>query len=257
MGVLKTEWLNDHIININESDESGLNVDSYLILGSRNAVVVDALQDNEDLLDTVRSFTDKPLSLLLTHGHPDHAGKSCRKFVEAGIPVYMNENDACLLFSFAKGEWTKKIIPLKERDTFDLGERKIISHVCPGHTQGSFVFFDEKYHELFSGDAIGSGGFWMQLSHSSPLHSYLLSVERLYNMMKPYSDLKIYFGHRYQTSYIPSLEYIEDNIEATKKIISGELHAEKQTMQLGEEKITFCSVSYGLIHDYCFDPEKI
>lgn len=257
MGKLQTTKMNDHIYKVNETDENGLNVDSYLVLGSKKAVVIDALQDNTDLYDEVKQLTDLPLSLLLTHGHPDHAGKSCKKFVENDIPVYMHVNDTSVLDLFEKDDWKEKLLPLNDLDTFELGDRTLTTYTCFGHTPGSVVFFDEENEEIFTGDAIGSGGFWMQLDHSLSLQEYLPHVEHLYDLVKDCKNLKIYLGHSGQSSTIPSLKYIEDNIEATKLIIEGKLSSDVKTMHVGAQEIPYCSVSHGEIWDYCYNPNNI
>ena len=61
------------LFQFNEQNEYGPYVDAYMILGTKRAVIVDALQDAEDLYQRVRQITDLPFDLLLTHGHGDHA----------------------------------------------------------------------------------------------------------------------------------------------------------------------------------------
>lgn len=257
MGKLTQTKVNDHIIKINETDDHGLNVDSYLVIGNQKAVVIDALQDNPDLYDEIIQLTSLPISVLLTHGHPDHAGKSCKKFIENHVPIYMNQDDQFVLDMFEEDDWKNHILPLDDGDVFDLGGIILKTIQCAGHTPGSVVFLDMNHEELYSGDAIGSGGFWMQLDHCLSLHEYLSNVEHLYEIIKEYKNLKIYLGHSGQSQTMPSLKYVEDNIEATKKIIDGSLSSELKTMHVGNQDIEYCSVSYGEIWDYCYNPKNI
>lgn len=78
---VKVHSVEKNVYQINESDGASLNVDSYLILGNSRAVLIDTLQETETLYQTVRELTDLPLMVLLTHGHPDHAGRSFSDFV--------------------------------------------------------------------------------------------------------------------------------------------------------------------------------
>lgn len=257
MGKITITKINDHITKINETDEPKLNVDCYLVEGKQKAVLIDSLQDNVDLYKTVRSLTDKPISLIITHGHPDHAGVSTKEFIENNIDVYMNEKDKPILDSFTKEEWKNDLKNIKNGGVFDLGEIKLEVIECAGHTPGSIVLLDKENQEMFTGDAIGSGGFWMQLDHSLPLHMYLENVERLYDLVKDYSNLKLYFGHSYQSDGIQSLQYIQDNITATIAILSGKLTSGLQILDMGYMKLKFCSVAYGKMKDYCFNPENL
>lgn len=257
MGKLLTTKINNHIYKINETDENGLNVDSYLVLGNDKAVVIDALQDNPDLYDEVIHLTDLPLTLLITHGHPDHAGKSCKKFVENNVPVYMHTNDNSVLDLYEKDDWKEKLLPLNDLDTFELGNRTLVTYTCFGHTPGSVVFFDKENEELFTGDAIGSGGLWMQLDHCLSLREYLTNIEHLYELVKECKNLKIYVGHSKQSADIPSSKYIEDLIEATKQIIEGELSSAVKQMHIDEKDIPYCTVGYGEVWGYCYNPNNI
>ena len=53
--------------------EDALGVCFTLIVGDERALLVDAGYGVEDVADYVRSLTDLPVTLWLTHGHHDHA----------------------------------------------------------------------------------------------------------------------------------------------------------------------------------------
>ena len=44
----------------------------YLVLGKERACVIDTMNGYNDLYKTVRGITDMPLTVVNTHGHPDH-----------------------------------------------------------------------------------------------------------------------------------------------------------------------------------------
>ena len=168
--------MNEHVYRINEKDENGLNVDCYLVLGNQKAALIDTLQEEENLYDVVKEITSLPLIVLLTHAHPDHAGKACQKLIAKQVPVYMQKEDQSLLDLFVNDEWKNEITLIEGNEVFDLGEYTLKTLRVPGHTKGSLVFLNEEHEEVFTGDAIGSGGFWMQLDHCLPLHEYKKNV---------------------------------------------------------------------------------
>lgn len=255
--MLQTYFINDHIIRINEANENGLNVDSYLILGKQSAVVIDTLQDTTQLYEKIQSLTNLPLTVLLTHGHPDHAGKATQKFIDNDVPVYMHPNDKDLLSSFTDAPWQKQIHALEDGMLFDLGGYTLKTICCAGHTPGSVVFFNEKHSELFTGDAIGSGGFWMQLDHCLPLHTYLENVEHLYDVVKSIPHLKLYFGHSEQAKQVPELQYMEDNITATKMILDKKLVGEWVDMHIGHDTLHVRQACFQQVYEYCYDPNNL
>lgn len=257
MNNVTVNQMNEHVYRINEKDENGLNVDCYLVLGNQKAALIDTLQEEENLYDIVKEITSLPLIVLLTHAHPDHAGKACQKLIAKQVPVYMQKEDQSLLDLFVNGEWKNEITLIEGNEVFDLGEYTLKTLRVPGHTKGSLVFLNEEHEEVFTDDAIGSGGFWMQLDHCLPLHEYKKNVERLYDILHSYTHLQLFFGHSEQSNGIQNIQYIKDNMEATDKIIQGELTSPVKTMCVGGSEIPYCSISYGLIYDYCYNPENL
>lgn len=65
----------------------------YLIEGSEKALLIDGLTGVGSLKAFVRECTDLPVTLVLTHGHVDHAGAS----FEYG-ECYVNPADVALLY---------------------------------------------------------------------------------------------------------------------------------------------------------------
>ena len=64
----------------------------YLLVGSERALLIDCGMGYYDLLGTIASLTDKPYDVVITHGHPDHAG-----MMHLFDQVYMNEKDLPML----------------------------------------------------------------------------------------------------------------------------------------------------------------
>ena len=84
MNYYATEKINDNLTLIRSLSGELL----YLVEGTERAALIDTCVGVGHLRVFVDSLTDKPLTVLLTHGHMDHA---------PGAPefdtVYMNERD--------------------------------------------------------------------------------------------------------------------------------------------------------------------
>lgn len=134
-----------------------------LLVGEKSALLVDTGYGVEDVCAYVHSITRLPLTVLITHGHHDHAlgarwfdhtlmfeedqadfltytgadmrKRVCRQAKEKGLPV----DDAFLTDAMPMP------LPLSEQ-TVDLGGMRVQVIHCPGHTPGSAAVYlpDEK-----------------------------------------------------------------------------------------------------------------
>ena len=144
-------------------------VDAYLIVGQSSALLVDALMSERGLLDAVRRVTKLPLTVAITHGHGDHAGRETANFLKASIPQYLSPADLPGLEKMAGESLSGRFLPLEPGQVFDLGDRRLEAIPLPGHTVGGMAFLDRENELLFSGDGIGSGMIWMQLPGCIPM----------------------------------------------------------------------------------------
>jgi glyoxylase-like metal-dependent hydrolase (beta-lactamase superfamily II) len=182
--------------------------------------LIDALQFAEGLYPTIRECTPLPVDVLIAHGHGDHTGPVMGEIKEAGGTVYIHGADIPL----AAGDRPAGFFePLEEGHIFDLGGIVLEPLTVPGHTPGSLVVLERRRRWLFSSDTIGSGPFWVQLPHSSPLRQVRDHIRALYDELKRYPDLLIYPGHRYQSPGQLGLPYIADTLEALELILAGKL----------------------------------
>ena len=153
----------------------------YLVEGDERALLIDTGSGVGSLKHCIKQLTDKPLTVLVTHGHVDHA-MGALEFDD----VYMNHKDDDIYtlhnsLQFRKDGIIKlsnglvpadeDIIPsaplshfknLQGGDVFDLGGITIEVYDCPGHTRGSVVMLIKEERSLLLGDAWNS-------SHSSGL----------------------------------------------------------------------------------------
>lgn len=143
-------------------------VRQFLILGSNTALLLDTGFTDSDVLTAVRTVTDAPLQVLLTHGELDHAG-GLGNFEEA----WLHEKDWNLVHA------STRLHPLREGDTFCCGDWKLQVIEIPGHTYGSVAFADFEKKVLFSGDSVQKGGpIYLFGSHRN-LNLYIQSERKL------------------------------------------------------------------------------
>ena len=146
-------------------------VQMYLVCGKHRAVLIDTGSGAGDLRKVVRSLTDLPTDVLLTHAHVDHGMGSTqfeRVFMDPrDHELYENSKGldvrrAYLATSpeFAKLEDSDYIAPdepqrflcLRDKDVFDLGGITVEAVSCPGHTQGATMFLIREERLLLTGD---------------------------------------------------------------------------------------------------------
>ena len=239
--------------------EGGPYVDAYLIVGEKEALLVDSLQTEAGLYEEVRKITNLPVSVVLTHGHGDHAGVSLKDLYENNCKIYMDLRDMSIVLkgfgeAIIEEEWIQGIEP---GTIFDLGGFKLEAIPIPGHTPGSLVLLEREKQLLFSGDTIGSGYFWMQLSVSLPLNIFLKNLEYFWDQVSSMKDILVYPGHRNQSPVQLNLQYIKDVIDITKDIVTGEREGSDDAMSFMGTDIKFKRISHGLMRDYLYDPKKI
>ena len=142
----------------------------YLVEGDDRAALLDSGSGIGRMKPLIGSLTDKPLIVLLTHGHVDHAMGA----TEFDCPIYMNAADDFLYeehksFSVRMGDGafkpdgfeqndlipfrTEPFLPLNHGDVFDLGGVTVEAFSCVGHTPGSMVFLLRAERTLLLGDA--------------------------------------------------------------------------------------------------------
>lgn len=172
-------------------------VNAFLVEGEDKAALIDTGCGIGHLAETVRELTDKPLVILITHGHFDHDG-GVKQF--PGVPVYlhradgdlmhqtvvmlkkmMNSDDTNMMRKFYitsrapircpeldVNELLKLIpekpsdpiysyIPMEDGMEFDLGGRVLKVIHTPGHSAGEVSILDETSRTLFSGDTANVG----------------------------------------------------------------------------------------------------
>ena len=88
----------------------------YLVEGETKAILIDAGTKIKDLDKLVASITDKPVTLVATHVHPDHTGSAIDYFPE----IYINPADTIGIPEFMPN-YKGKVCFLEDGEILDLG----------------------------------------------------------------------------------------------------------------------------------------
>lgn len=172
----KAETVNDRITCIRSLSGELM----YLIEGEREALLMDTCLGCGSIRTFVEGLTDKPLTVVLSHGHIDHAmgaPEFDRVYMNhADIPVYREMGDIRGRKGYIQGNVAPEIfaritdadfIPAAEMEfedltdgkEFDLGGIHVETYALKGHTPGTMVFYIPEERILILGDACNTFTF--------------------------------------------------------------------------------------------------
>jgi len=219
----------------------------YIIEGSKKAMLIDTGTKCEKLDSIVRLITKKPLYVVITHAHGDHAG-NIRFFDE----IYLHQADMNLLNPAYKG----KVNFVKDGQVFDLGGKLIEVEHMPAHTPGSIVLLDRKEGNCFSGDAFGSNQVWLQLKPYSPMKTYIESCSKMEKLMDE-GITKIYCGHYPYVKKAYNKQYITEMRTLAEQLVAGtapQAEPHPQKVSIGSDHPMMVTFGGATI---VFDPDHI
>lgn len=191
----------------------------YLVEGDDKAILIDAGTSIKDLDDIVASITDKPVTLVATHAHPDHVG-SAAYFPELYLNKGESENMTRMLADY-KGE----VKYLEDGQVFDLGGREIQVVFTPAHTPGSTTYIDKEAGYGFSGDSFGSGNL---LLFSGTFSQLIDSCKKIKAVMDEEGIAFLFPGHFFGSNP-ETKQRISDMITLSQDVLSGKVEGEEVT----------------------------
>ena len=172
--------INDHIFLMDDHQDATW----YVVSGKDRAVVIDTSVGMSNVRREAEKVTDRPLTLINTHGHGDHIGGNWsfeKAYMNpADLPVAeANLNRGALYEAREKyGLRFPDFEPLADGQVFDLGGVTLEVIFFPGHTPGEIVLLDREDRALFTGDGLLEH-LWLQMDESLPVEVQIRSMERL------------------------------------------------------------------------------
>ncbi|MBO5070758.1 MAG: MBL fold metallo-hydrolase [Roseburia sp.] len=129
---------------------------------TKETLVIDPGASAKKLAEILEKEELKPVAILLTHGHFDHAGGAAELAEHFGIPVYAEEheketleNPGLNLSGWEGRECTYHADNfLKDEQEIDLAGFHIRVLFTPGHTVGGCCYYFSYQNVLFSGDTL-------------------------------------------------------------------------------------------------------
>jgi Zn-dependent hydrolases, including glyoxylases len=190
----------------------------YLLEGEDRALLIDAGAWMPHLAETVAKLTDKPVTLVLTHGHGDHVGGVI------GFPeCWIHPADTSMIGEGAR-HYGIKVNLLSEGEVIDLGGRQIEVLATPGHTSGSVTFFDKERGYGFSGDAFGSTNL---LLFTNSFKTLVNTLDRTIAYMKA-NDIKILYPGHYHGDNPETMQRLLDEKRMSQEVLSGKRKGVKE-----------------------------
>ena len=171
----RSEKINEHMTAIRSMTGEIM----YLVEGEEKAVLIDTCLGVGHLRKFVENLTSLPITVLLTHGHVDHAlgapefdevymNPADKEVYEKMSPLeerigYIKANLGGHLPDFTEEDYVQPALAdfkeLKDGQIFDLGEMHIEVYALPGHTHGTMVMLIPEERALILGDACNNSTF--------------------------------------------------------------------------------------------------
>lgn len=144
--------MNYEIIQIHENtwriEDGGVRL--FLLAGTEKALLIDSGMNLNNARDIAAGLTNLPLSLLNTHADRDHIGSN-----EQFDSFYMHPAEEPV---YRRSGKPGTVIPIREGDSLNLGDRELQIIHLPGHTPGSIAVLDVQNRVLISGDPVQAYG---------------------------------------------------------------------------------------------------
>ena len=228
----------------------------YLLEGKYGALLIDTGWGSGTLRAYVESLTDKPVQVLLTHGHLDHSGSAGE-----WESVLMLPGAVADLATLGKSPFNVSKLPypnyekkfVTDGEFIDLGDRSVQLLDISAHSNGSVAVLDQKNGYLFVGDEVESSQVLMyDAAPESGVpfvlnqrlrahHANMLRLKKLEGLWKT-----IFPAHN-GAPIAPS--YLDDYIALVEHIYTGDAAIEDKLnhphVEAGDPEHRMCRVRWG------------
>jgi glyoxylase-like metal-dependent hydrolase (beta-lactamase superfamily II) len=244
----------------------------YLLCGEEQALLIDTGWGVGDLPALVASLLDTrakgplPLTVVNTHGHPDHTygnGQFSEVYVSPADTVWLQtpppvENRQWIArdllpkplpSGFAVERWASTVPdslpPVEDGQRFELGGRTLEVIAVPGHSPGSLCLLDRETRRLFAGDSILTGTIWLHLDESLPLGQFHQNLQRIQSFGDQFDVILPAHG---SLEALPlSKDVLDDLVQGIASILAGECVGREETTFAGDGlrcDLRSCSILY-------------
>lgn len=190
----------------------------YIVEGKDKAVLIDAGTTVPGLDKIVSKITKKPVTLILTHVHPDHAGA-----VGCFDEVWINPADTVYVPAFMP-DYKGTVRYLEHGQLIELGGRTLETFFTPGHTPGSTTFLEVGTDHGYSGDAFGNGNLLVFCDFKT----LKKTCEDAYAYFSANGYKKFYCGHFFGVNF-ETLERIQNLKKISEELLAVTLEGELNT----------------------------
>lgn len=160
--------------------ENGM-VRFFLLKGTEKALLIDNGMTVRHAKQMAEALTGLPVELLNTHADMDHVGGNGQ--FES---FYMHPADE---EHYRKTGKPGRVIPVRDGDEIDLGNRKLRMIHLPGHTPGSIAVLDISRRVLISGDPIQEHGHIFMFGEYRNMKDYIASLKKLEGMTADFDEI--------------------------------------------------------------------
>jgi glyoxylase-like metal-dependent hydrolase (beta-lactamase superfamily II) len=146
------------------------------IVGTSESFVVDPGPADTAYISALAEFVrpSKPAGIILTHGHPDHAGGADALQRALDVPIY-----GSALVQELAGSPFRQFRPLRPGQHMALVGVAVTCLATPGHSYDHYCFLLEPGRILLSGDTILGEGTTLIAAPEGDMEQYMATLESL------------------------------------------------------------------------------
>lgn len=186
----------------------------YVVINEKNkeCFIIDPGASAKQLAERIKKDELTPVTVLLTHGHFDHAGAAEELAEEFGIKIYAHEAEKDTLenpqknvsWMMGASETYHANVFLKDEEVLTLAGFEIKVIHTPGHTEGGCCYYIETEAVIFTGDTLFAqsvgrtdfpGGSMSQIVRS--ITEKIMTLNEAGNLE---TDIMVYPGHNDPTT---------------------------------------------------------